>query len=74
MNSLGILLLATLPCIATWFAAKLHFEADALEVLTEVRDRHAKVTASAIEGAYRVGYKDGQRGEVYAPGNFAQEA
>ena len=74
MNSLGILLLATLPVIATWFAAKLHFEADALEVLTEIKERHAKVTATAIESAYKVGYRDGQRGDVYAAGNFAQEA
>lgn len=74
MNSLTILLLASLPCIGVWFAAKLHFEADALEVLTEIKERHAKVTATAIESAYKVGYRDGQRGDVYAGNDFANKA
>jgi hypothetical protein len=74
MNTIGILLLASLPAIATWFAAKIHFESDALEVLTEIKNRHARTVAVAIENAYKVGYRDGQRGDVYAGDNFANKA
>lgn len=67
MNSLAILMLASLPCIGIWFAAKMHFEADTTQVLTEIRDRNARLVATAIENAYKVGYRDGQRGEVFDP-------
>lgn len=67
MNSLTILLLASLPCIGVWFAAKIHFESDAWEVLTDINNRHARTVATAIESAYKVGYRDGQRGEVFDP-------
>ena len=45
----------------------MHFEADTTQVLTEIRDRNARLVATAIENAYKVGYRDGQRGEVFDP-------
>ena len=74
MNSLAILMLASLPAIGAWMAAKIHFEADAMQVLTEVKRKHERLTARAIKTAYTVGYKDGQAGNVHQFYDFADKA
>lgn len=68
MITIGYILLATIPLIGVWFAAKLHFEADAVETLTAIKKIHEKRIVRVMESAYAAGYKDGQRGDVYAGG------